>query len=65
MSGETLIAICHPYLEPARFAPQNLSVDIPFHFKDSAYFCCFAWRKTKFTLKWTILVSVFKHKEIF
>ena len=37
-SGETLlcaapplIAICRPYLEPARFARQNLSVEIPFH----------------------------------
>ena len=37
-SGETLlcaapplIAICRPYLEPARFARQNLSVEIPFY----------------------------------
>ena len=39
-SGETLlcaapppplIAICCPYLEPARFARQNLSVEIPFY----------------------------------
>ena len=38
VSGETLlcaapplIAICRPYLEPARFARQNLSVEIPFY----------------------------------
>ena len=26
-----LIAICRPYPEPARFARQNLSVEIPFY----------------------------------
>ena len=37
ISGETLlcapplIAICRPYLEPARFARQNLSVEMQFH----------------------------------
>ena len=37
-SGETLlcaapplIAICRPYMEPARFARQNFSVEIPFY----------------------------------